>query len=489
MVWSALWFGLVAGLQASLIAAQGDNATAIKQACDDIESQFSDASDVLTFQGIRFHKAIDHWMESSDQTPQCVVKPASAQDLSTAMRIIGERGVPFAVMSGGHTSNPGFSSTTGVHISLQNLNEISLSQNGSTARIGFGNKWLDVYKKLEGSGRNVVGGRVPGPGVGGFTLGGGYSWKTNLYGLTIDTVKSFTLVCPNGTITTVDQSRPDLFFALRGGLNRFGVVADAELYTHSQVPLIYGGTRLYDSTQVDKIVNATYQFEATNTDPKATVITSILGSSATTQFFYDGPEEPASFAVFDGIRTLLIDTVKTQSFSDFTFSTTKTTLRFLQAVSAEAERLGKLPRAPTGINLAVDAYIPGLYGQHAAADTSYPHSDSQLPVLLDVAWAFSADDDYWRRQVRQSRDTLAQLAQEEGILHPISYSNYAQEDNGPDRRICDLSGMFPAKKYLNEKGFVFFGASDADIFPMGEYEKRIAGRYLYTEGMPRSHTS
>lgn len=260
---------------------------------------------------------------------------------------------------------------------------------------------------------------VPGPGVGGFTLGGGYSWKTNLYGLTIDTIKSFTLVCPNGTIATVDQSRPDLFFALRGGLNRFGVVADAELYTHSQVPLIYGGTRLYDSTQVDRIVNATYEFERTNTDPKATVITSILGTTATTQFFYDGPEKPASFAVFDGIRTLLLDTVKTQSFSDFvasipaeirdvsnfrgtweTFSTTKTTLRFLQGVQAEAkvrlsvifanmvltcwQRLSKLLRASTGTNLAVDAYIPGMYGQHAAADTSYPHSESQLPVSLQT---------------------------------------------------------------------------------------------------------
>ncbi|CAK1359615.1 hypothetical protein CB0940_05789 [Cercospora beticola] len=444
MVRFGLCFGLVASLQASLLAAQANNA-AIKQACDDIDAQFSDASDVLTFRGIRFYQAIDHWMESSDQTPRCVVQPASVQDLSTAMRIIGERRVPFAVMSGGHTSNPGFSSTTGVHISLAKLNEVSLSQDGSIARVGFGNKWLDVYKKLEGTGRNVVGGRVPGPGVGGFTLGGGYSWKTNLYGLTIDTIKSFTLVCPNGTIATVDQSRPDLFFALRGGLNRFGVVADAELYTHAQVPLIYGGTRLYDSTQVDRIINATYEFERTNTDPKATVITSILGTTATTQFFYDGPEKPASFAVFDGIRTLLLDTVKTQSFSDFvasipaeirdvtnfrgtweTFSTTKTTLRFLKALQAEAKRLSKLLRAPTGINLAVDAYIPGMYGQHAVADTSYPHSDSQLPVLLDVAWAFSGDDEFWRRQVRQSRDALVKVAQEERILHSISYSNYAQ---------------------------------------------------------------
>lgn len=36
--------------------------------------------------------------------------------------------------------------------------------------------WADVYNDLEGSGVNVVGGRTVGPGVAGFTLGGGYSW-------------------------------------------------------------------------------------------------------------------------------------------------------------------------------------------------------------------------------------------------------------------------------------------------------------------------
>lgn len=53
-----------------------------------------------------------------------------------------------------------------------------------------------MYKALDGTGRNVVGGRVPGPGVGGLTLGGGYSWKTNQYGMTCDTVKSYELVLP-----------------------------------------------------------------------------------------------------------------------------------------------------------------------------------------------------------------------------------------------------------------------------------------------------
>lgn len=46
----------------------------------------------------------------------------------------------------------------------------------------------------------------------------GYSWLTNQYGLTIDTVRAFELVLPNGTVTNVTESTfPDLFFALKVG--------------------------------------------------------------------------------------------------------------------------------------------------------------------------------------------------------------------------------------------------------------------------------
>jgi FAD/FMN-containing dehydrogenase len=69
---------------------------------------------------------------------------------------------------------------------------------------------------LEPHGVSVVGARVTGIGVAGFILGGGYSWKTNQYGLAIDTVQAFELVLPDGNITTVTPtSNVDLFFGLR----------------------------------------------------------------------------------------------------------------------------------------------------------------------------------------------------------------------------------------------------------------------------------
>lgn len=42
----------------------------------------------------------------------------------------------------------------------------------------------------------------------------GYSWKTNQYGLTVDTVTEFHLVAPNGTQIVVTETDKDLWFAL-----------------------------------------------------------------------------------------------------------------------------------------------------------------------------------------------------------------------------------------------------------------------------------
>lgn len=94
--------------------------------------------------------------------------------------------------------------------------QIKYTSSAQTATIGAGLIWDTVYEYLEPYGVNVVGGRVTGVGVAGFILGGGYSWKTNQYGLAIDTVQAFELVLPNGNVTTVTStSNAELFFGLK----------------------------------------------------------------------------------------------------------------------------------------------------------------------------------------------------------------------------------------------------------------------------------
>jgi hypothetical protein len=61
----------------------------------------------------------------------------------------------------------------GVQIAMVRFNTVTIDQSASTVAIGAGLLWDDVYKALDGSGLNVVGGRVPGIGVAGLALGGG----------------------------------------------------------------------------------------------------------------------------------------------------------------------------------------------------------------------------------------------------------------------------------------------------------------------------
>jgi FAD/FMN-containing dehydrogenase len=77
------------------------------------------------------------------------------------------------VKSGGHIRNPGFSSTNGVEIAMTRFNETKVNSEAGTVDIGSGLTWDQVYVALGPSGVNVIGGRVPGVGVAGLTLGGG----------------------------------------------------------------------------------------------------------------------------------------------------------------------------------------------------------------------------------------------------------------------------------------------------------------------------
>ena len=77
------------------------------------------------------------------------------------------------VKGGGHTTNAGFSSTNGVQITMSRFSNVDYDSNSQTVTYGTGLIWDDVYQALEPFGVNVVGGRVTGVGVAGFSLGGG----------------------------------------------------------------------------------------------------------------------------------------------------------------------------------------------------------------------------------------------------------------------------------------------------------------------------
>ena len=57
------------------------------------------------------------------------------------------------------------------------FNDIAVHEKEGTVEIGAGLTWTRVYSYLVPKGLNVVGGRLDGVGVGGFTLGGGQRYS------------------------------------------------------------------------------------------------------------------------------------------------------------------------------------------------------------------------------------------------------------------------------------------------------------------------
>lgn len=105
--------------------------------------------------------------------PAGVLACATEGDVAVALRWCAKHGVPFAPRSGGH-NYAGYSTTTGLVISLRGMNQVAPQRN--RLHLGGGATNSDVYA-ARAAGLYFPGGRCPGVGVAGLTLGGGLGFN------------------------------------------------------------------------------------------------------------------------------------------------------------------------------------------------------------------------------------------------------------------------------------------------------------------------
>jgi hypothetical protein len=134
-----------------------------------------------------------YWSQQQETTdPTCRVAPTLTLDVSLTLYVLKIVGCQFAVKSGGHGAFVGASNINGgVAIDLLNMNSVTVSADQTQASYGAGNRWIDVYNKLETVGLAVIGGRVADIGVGGLTLGGGISFFSGRFGWACDNVNNY----------------------------------------------------------------------------------------------------------------------------------------------------------------------------------------------------------------------------------------------------------------------------------------------------------
>ncbi|KAF2839940.1 FAD-binding domain-containing protein [Patellaria atrata CBS 101060] len=201
--------------------------------------------------------------------PACRVEPASAEEITFILKTVIEHQCNFAIKGGGHARHAGSSNAdNGVTIDLAKMNQVEIASDRKTVKVGGGAVWLDVYTAVEAEGLMVIGGRVGDVGVGGLTLGGGISFFSGRHGWACDSVIAFEIVLPDGTFTKITQSsNPDLFWALRGGSNNFGVVIAFHFETFEHPGKLWRATRLHKWEDVPELLDMQYDFQV-NQQPK-----------------------------------------------------------------------------------------------------------------------------------------------------------------------------------------------------------------------------
>lgn len=182
--------------------------------------------------------------------PSYVVKATNVAQVQLAVNFARNLNIRLIVKNKGHDFNAKSTGAGALSIWTHNFQDIrylgakythrASGYQGPAFQIGAGVAALDLYQAADDLDLHVVGGAARTVGIGGgYTLGGGHSPLSSLYGMAADQVLSMQVVLPNGFFVTVDEKHyPDLFFALRGGGgSTWGIVTSLVIRAYPRTPV------------------------------------------------------------------------------------------------------------------------------------------------------------------------------------------------------------------------------------------------------------
>jgi FAD/FMN-containing dehydrogenase len=181
------------------------------------------------------------WLLDVDQRPAAVASPGTAAGVARVVDAARGLGLRVAAQTTGHHASALASLQDTVLLKTSRLTGVRIDAAARNARVASGAVWLDVSRPASAAGLAGLAGSSPDVGVAGYTLGGGLGWLARRHGLAANSVTAIELVTADGRRRRVDHRHdPELFWALRGGGGRFGVVTALEFRLYP-VPELYAG--------------------------------------------------------------------------------------------------------------------------------------------------------------------------------------------------------------------------------------------------------
>jgi FAD/FMN-containing dehydrogenase len=177
------------------------------------------------------------WNGMIDRHPVLIARPTNASGVAAGIRLARRLGLPLAVRGGGHNVAGHATSEGGLVLDLSLFKNIQVDPENRIARAGAGVLWGELDAATQIYGLATPGGVFSRTGIAGLTLGGGYGWLRNKFGLSCDNLLGADVVTADGSIVRASKSEnPDLLWGLKGGGGNFGVVTTFEFQLHPLGP-------------------------------------------------------------------------------------------------------------------------------------------------------------------------------------------------------------------------------------------------------------
>ncbi|KAI4165610.1 MAG: hypothetical protein LQ342_000552 [Letrouitia transgressa] len=391
-------------------------------------------------------------LQEGELAPSCVLQPANAQEVAAAVKVLATTpSLKFAVRGGGHTVWAGSANIqNGVTIDMRLINNVEVSADKSYTSVGAGALWRDVYTVLDEQGLATSGGRASQVGV-----GGGLSFFSARKGFVCDNVLEWEVVLSDGRIVTANaKTNPDLWLALKGGSNNFGIVTRFNLATFEQ-PRFYGGQVFYNISTVPEQLKAFSEFTvATGYDDYASLIQSYgytagQGFGAINGMRYTAAVEapPKVFQPFLNIQPQLLSTMRVSNVSDFTHeqgqfspdgfrqlyrvTSFRNDLNFLndgyKLWESSASKLSNV--ADVVWSLTYQPIVPAITSKSGPLGGNMLGLDGNTApfvlCLITGSWSNAADDRLMSSTAVKLIDDIEAGAKRAGIYNEYKYLNYA----------------------------------------------------------------
>ncbi|MCB0164310.1 MAG: FAD-binding oxidoreductase [Anaerolineae bacterium] len=189
------------------------------------------------------------WNGMIDRHPALIARCVTVEDVVASVNFAREHHLRVAVRGGGHNvAGLAVAADEGLVIDLSLLNQVEVDPQARTARAQGGATIGDLDAATQTHGLAAPMGVVSATGIAGLTLGGGFGWLRNKYGLSCDNLIGAQVVTADGRVVNAnDNENRDLLWGLRGGGGNFGIVTEFEYQLHPVGPEVAFTFILHDA--------------------------------------------------------------------------------------------------------------------------------------------------------------------------------------------------------------------------------------------------